>query len=128
MITKYKIIGTDPEDHSITVRFYTNVITEQDLAIRNPDTGEIIRNEDGTIQSCRTDYNITLWRLGIGKDDEEALHKEIMKHAPQHWLEHRERMLNPATDTTLEDITAVIGKEFTAPAVEINNVKIEVLP
>jgi hypothetical protein len=128
VITKYKIISTDPEDHSIVVRFFTNVITEQALAIRNPDTGEIIRNEDGTIQSCRTDYNITLWRLGIGKDDKEALHKEIMKHAPQSWLEHKERMLNPNIDTTLNDITAVIGEEFVAPAFELNNVKIEVLP
>jgi len=111
MHIKYKIIKVVPEEHSIVVRFYTDTPTsnEDALATRNPDTGTIIRNPDGTIESCRTDYNITLWQVPTltGR----ALADEISRHAPKTWFELRESIANPLTDTGLTGVQSLVGVE-----------------
>ena len=70
MQIKYKIIGCSEEERSIIVRFYSDVITEEELADRDTD-GEIIRHSDGSIKNCRTDYNINLF----AEDFEENFNK-----------------------------------------------------
>ena len=82
MNIKYKVINYDVADQTLTVRYYTDTISEEFLAIRNPDTGDIILNEDGSIQACRTDINVTLWTDIEG----EALHQELLRHAPVVWF------------------------------------------
>jgi len=122
MHIKYKIIKVAPEEHSIVVRFYTDTPTsnEEAMAIRNPDTGVIIRNPDGTIESCRTDYNITLWRAPALTG--QALADEISRHAPKEWFELRETLANPLVDTTLSGVTPLVGVESVYVAVAATTV------
>jgi len=86
MNIKYKIIKASPEERTILVRFYSDhaTSTEEALAICNPDTGVIIRNPDGTIECCRTDYNITLWQVPVPSG--QALVDLISSHAPHQWF------------------------------------------
>lgn len=96
---KYKIIETNAAQHSIVVRFYTDVITEEMLAT---DT------LDGIIRRCRTDYSFD---LPIPAPDGIALHEFISAKAPVAWLSAQEAILNPSVDTSLSAIAPLIGVE-----------------
>jgi hypothetical protein len=104
MNLKYKIIEVYPEQHSIVVRFYTDVITEQMLAT------DVL---DGVIRRGRTDYNID---LPIPAPTGDALAKFISTKAPWEWFAAQEAVLNPAIDTSLSDITGLVGQELTPSA------------
>lgn len=121
MLTKYKIIRVYEQDHSITVRFYTDIITEEVLAIRNPDTNEILLNADGSIQSCRTDYNITLWK--VPTLTEEELDLEIQKHAPIQWLELQENIIKSAVDNNMLHIRNKLNIENVLITTRVESIK-----
>ena len=111
MKIKYKIISTNPADHGIVVRFYTDTISEEDLAVRNPDTGEIILDDDGNIGACRSDYSITLWDTPALTG--EALEDMIVLHAPVQWFELLGKIADASVDTSLSGIplNTVVTKE-----------------
>ena len=102
MEIKYKIIQVNPADHGIVVRFYTDTISEEDLAVRNPATGEIILDDGGNIESCRTDYSLTLWDAPTLTG--EALEEVIMNSAPTQWLELLDKVADGSVDTSLSGI------------------------
>ena len=87
----------------MAVRYYTDILTEQKLAVR--------LNLDGSIAQCRTDYNID---LPVPVPTGEALHTYIMTRAPQTWLETMEKIEDTAIDTSMSAIAPLIGVEFTS--------------
>jgi|TARA_R110000824_G_scaffold8157_2_gene36971 hypothetical protein len=103
MDIKYKIIKVTPADHGIVVRFYSDTVSEEDLAIRDPATGEITLDADGNIESCRTDFSITLWATPTLTG--EALEEKIWSHAPTQWLELLGKVSDASVDTSLSGIT-----------------------
>ena len=103
MDIKYKIIKVTPADHGIVVRFYSDTISEEDLAIRDPATGEITLDADGNIESCRTDFSITLWATPTLTG--EALEEKIWSHAPTQWLELLGKVSDASVDTSLSGVT-----------------------
>ena len=111
MQIKYKIIGCSEEERSILVRFYSDVITEEELANRDDD-GEIIRHSDGSIKNCRTDYNINLFQVPAPTGND--LEVFIARHAPKDWLEMLEKVKDPSIDTTLSTIQDMVGPERNA--------------
>tara|TARA_Y100000034_G_scaffold69712_1_gene84139 strand:+ start:183 stop:551 length:369 start_codon:yes stop_codon:yes gene_type:complete len=111
MQIKYKIISCSEEERSIIVRFYSDVITEEELANRD-EAGEIIRHSDGSIKNCRTDYNINLFQVPAPTGND--LEVFIARHAPKDWLEMLEKVKDPAIDTTLSTIKDMVGPERNA--------------
>jgi len=99
---KYKIIEINSVDHSIVVRFYTNKITEADLAVDVDDKGSILR--------CRTDFNID---LPVPPPTGDALEKFILRRAPRDWLKVREDVADPMVDTSLAHLLPLLGVEQT---------------
>jgi len=95
---QYKIIGVHPEQHSIVVRFYSDVVTEASLAVQWGDSGEILRG--------RTDFNID---LPIPAPTGAELDELIINNAPTQWLEMQADVLNPAIDTSLDLILPLLG-------------------
>lgn len=107
MNIKYKIIEVYPENHSIVVRFYTDLISEESLATQI--TG-------GVVVRGRTDYSIDLPRpLPEG----DALAAFISARAPKAWLETQEAILDPAVDTSLTAVMPLLGVETDAVVAEI---------
>jgi len=108
MNLRYKIIEVNTNEHSIVVRFYTDLITEQMMAT------DVL---DGVIRRGRTDYSID---LPVPAPTGDALAKFISTQAPWEWFAAQEAVLNPAIDTSLSDITELVGQELTpsAPPVE----------
>jgi len=96
---KYKIIETDTAQHSIVVRYYTDIVTE---AMLSTDT------LDGIIRRCRTDFSFD---LPVPAPTGTALHDFIVTRAPTAWLQTQEDVLNPNVDTSLSAIIPLVGVE-----------------
>ena len=96
---KYKIIETNVAEHSIVVRYYTDIVTE---AMLSTDT------LDGIIRRCRTDYSFD---LPVPTPTGTALHDFIVARAPTDWLHTQEDVLNPNVDTSLSEIIPLVGIE-----------------
>lgn len=99
MNLKYKIIEASPEYHSIVVRFYTDLISEESLATQTT---------DGVVVRGRTDYSID---LPIPLPEGAALAAFISAHAPKAWLETQEAILDPNVDTSLSAVMPLLGVE-----------------
>jgi len=96
---KYKIIETNVAEHSIVVRFYTDIITEAMLAT------DVL---DNVIRRCRTDYSFD---LPVPTPTGTALHDFIVARAPTAWLHTQEDVINPNIDTSLSAIIPLVGVE-----------------
>lgn len=96
---KYKIVEVNTNEHSIVVRYYTDIITEEMLAI------DIL---DGVIRRCRTDYSID---LPVPTPTGTALIDLINSKAPTAWLNTQEAVLNQDIDTSLSEVTSLMGIE-----------------
>lgn len=112
MNLKYKIIEVYPEHHSIVVRFYTDIITEEMMAT------DVL---DGVIRRGRTDYAIDLPYPAPTGD---ALVQLISSKAPLDWLAAQEAVLNPVLDTSLSSISDLVGQELSPRAQSTTSVEV----
>lgn len=113
MEVKYRIIDVDPNQHSIIVRYYTNVLTEDSLAISFNSDGSIARRADGSPQRCQTDYHINIWKTDTTPTVEE-IQKIANDAAPYDWFKLKHDILDPNIDTSLSNVSSLVGKEFVA--------------
>jgi hypothetical protein len=72
----YRILSVDENECAIIVRYFTDVLTEQELRTDPADT------TDPPVR-CRTDTNLNLWRPEMSEDEVEDL---ILNSAPIAWL------------------------------------------
>lgn len=110
MQIKYRILKTDPSTHSLTVRFYTDLLSEEYLTAWKNADGTPANAPDGTFR-CRTDFPITIWQVPMPTG--QALEDYILAHVPIEWLQLHHDILNTNIDTSLSDILSLIGKETT---------------
>lgn len=103
---KFKIIEINPDEHSIVVRFYTEVLKEEDLALQLSDTGQVLRG--------RTDYSID---LPVPAPTGEELKAFIMARAPVTWLQKQEAVADANIDTSLSTLSGLLGVEMAAALV-----------
>lgn len=96
MKIKYKILSINHNEHSIEVRYYTDTLTEEFLAVDSN------KREDGTPTRCRLDYNITLYKYPI---EWEEIEQTIKDNAPIQWIQ----LLT--NETSLSHIEHLVGKE-----------------
>jgi phosphoribosylformylglycinamidine (FGAM) synthase PurS component len=113
MEVKFKIIDIDSSQHSMIVRYYTNLLTEDSLATSyNPD-GTIARRSDGSPQRCQTDYNFNIWQTDP-PITEEQIKKIANDGAPYDWFKLRHDILDPQIDTSLNVVSNLLNTEFDA--------------
>ena len=111
MEVKYKIIDFDPAQHSITVRYYTDLLTQDSLATSYNIDGTIARRDDGTPQRCQTDYHINIWKTDTSPTEDEI--KEIARNAaPFDWFKLKHDVLDPNIDTSLSNVLSLLNQEF----------------
>ncbi len=98
---KFKIVSVNEAEHSFVVRFYSDLITEEMLAV------DVL---DGVIRQTRTDVSIDLPSpLPTGRD----LINFVMIHAPKHWIEKQEDLLKPKQKVSLDEVMSLVGVEVT---------------
>lgn len=89
----YRITEADPSDLQISVRFYSDKLTESDLT------------RDGV---CRTEFAVSL-PLPIPAGDE--LHELIMRHCPVDWFGRMHAARDPSIDTGMPHIAVGMVRE-----------------
>ena len=113
MNIQYRIVKVDPEAHGVVIRYFTDKVTEMDLANSfNPD-GTIKLNADGYPLSTRTDIMMSIYDTPT--PDAEELDKRIMLNAPVDWLQLQENIKDPGVDTKMKHLRDLVGdsKTFT---------------
>lgn len=92
----YKITEIHPDDHLIVVRFWSDSMSEKDLAT--------MWDEQGNVTQTRTDYAIS---LPIPAPTESDLHQLIMSNCPIDFFKMKEAVANPRIDTSMSAILAL---------------------
>lgn len=113
MEVKYRIIDVDPNQHSIVVRYYTNVLSEDSLATSFNTDGSIARGQDGSPLRCQTDYNINIWKTETPPTVDD-IKKIANDSAPYDWFKLKHDILDPNVDTSLSVVSSLINQEFVA--------------
>ena len=114
----YKIIEANEEDQSITVRYWTDFLSEEELAADNN------RNPDGTPVRCRTDYNFNIWD---NTKTTEEIEKMIVSSFPREWFLLKYAVKTPNIDHTttgrMKGVSSLLNKthERESQKPEINN-------
>ena len=113
MEVKYRIIDVDPNQHSIVVRYYTNVLSEDSLATSFNTDGSIARGPNGSPLRCQTDYNINIWKTETPPTVDD-IKKIANDSAPYDWFKLKHDILDPNVDTSLSVVSSLINQEFVA--------------
>ncbi len=114
MILKFRIIEVDENEGSIVVRYYTDSITEDDLASSFDEYGEIIRTEEGYPVRCRTDSNISLFDIDkIQNPNVDDIKDTILRSTPLEWLQLKEKIDDPNYEINLVNLKSSIGNTYT---------------
>ena len=95
----YRILGYNPNEHSIEVRYWTDDVDEFDLCSLFNDNGNPMLTEDGYPVRCRTDVNITIY--DTPSPDEKRLKTIIMNNAPINWFRLLDDVRSNSVDTSL---------------------------
>jgi hypothetical protein len=98
MKIKYKVISKNPEEHQITVRFYSDSLPESQLV-------SAWKADGVTPAAYRTEYAIT---MPVPMPDD--LDAFIMLHCPVGWFDLKEKIADPAIDTSLSNIQVGVEK------------------
>ena len=117
----YRIIRVDPGSHGIVVRYFTDKVTEIDLANSlNPD-GSVVLNADGYPLSTRTDVMMSIFDTPAPSNEE--LEKRIMLNAPIDWLKLQEDIKDPSIDTKLSDARNLTGESKAISLDDLNGMR-----
>jgi hypothetical protein len=109
----YRILKIDPAAHGIAVRYYTDLVTEMDLANSFNEDGSVKLNADGYPLSTRTDIMMSIYETPTPSQEE--IEKRIMLSAPVDWLKLQEDIKDPGVNTKMSGIRKLTGesKAFT---------------
>lgn len=100
----YKIVEVWPQDHLIVARYWTDIITEEFLSSTNE------KLEDGSPARCRSDVSLS---IPVPAPSAKELEDIILRNAPLGFLQTLEDVQNPNVDTSMQEILAMKGTQFT---------------
>jgi hypothetical protein len=117
----YRIIKVDPASHGIVVRYFTDKVTEMDLANSlNPD-GSVILNADGYPVSTRTDVMVNIYNTPAPSNEE--IEKRVMMSAPVEWLKLQENIKDPGVDTKMTEVRNLTGESKSITLEELTEMR-----
>lgn len=106
----YKIIEIYPDDNLVVVRYWTDMLSQQDLA------SDSRLNEHDEPVRCRSDVSVT---LPIPTPADQELDDLLVRSAPFEWLKMMEKVKDPEVDTSLEGIYQLHHKVFSKKVEEM---------
>lgn len=106
----YRILSVDPKEHSMVVRYWTDTLSEFQLAIEFNKTGGPMLAPGGYPTRCRTDYNLTLYETPSPSSEEE-LKLFIMNNAPIQWFILHEDIRSNSIDTSMAIVSELVTKK-----------------
>jgi len=121
----YRIVKVDPEAHGVVIRYFTDVVTEMDLANLFNEDGTVKLNADGYPLSTRTDVLMSIYDTPTPSTEE--LDRRIMANAPVDWLKLQEDIVNPDIDTKMRDIRNLVGDTKAFTTEDVHQIRADVL-
>ncbi len=114
----YRIVKVDPSAHGLLIRYFTDKVTEMDLAGPLNEDGTPVLNADGYPLSTRTDVFMSLYETPTPTPEE--IERRIMLNAPVDWLKLQEDIKDPNVDTKMAEARNLTGesKSFTVEDIE----------
>lgn len=109
----YRIVKVDPAAHGVVIRYWTDKVSEMDLAGPRNSDGTPILNAEGYPVATQTDVFMSLYDTPTPSAEE--LNKRIMMQAPVDWLKLQEDIKDTSVDTSMTDLRNLVGdsKAFT---------------
>ena len=117
----YRIVKVDPAAHGIVIRFFTDKVTEMDLANSLNADGSVILNADGYPMSTRTDVMMSIYDTPAPSNEE--LEKRIMLNAPVDWLKLQENIKDPDVNTKMSEARNLTGESKSITLDELSDMK-----
>ena len=117
----YRILKVDQAAHGLVVRYFTDEVTELDLANSFNEDGSIKLNADGYPLSTRTDVLMSIYDTPTPSQEE--IEKRIMLNAPVDWLKLQEDIKNPDIDTKMNTIKNLTGETKAFTSFELRDMK-----
>ena len=116
MEIKFKIIELHQDQHSMVVRYWTDLFSQDDLATSvsyDTNGNKIIdRREDGLPARCQTDMNINIWQ--VPAPDANVIIQIANNSAPYDWFALKHAVADPSVDTSLANVATVMNTEYVA--------------
>jgi len=109
MDVKFRILSKDEENHSIVVRYFTDILTEEILANSFDAAGNIIYDPRGYPRSTRADYNYNLYSYNT--PTEKQIIDFVKDKTPWMWLQTQENIINPNVNTSLSGVNNLLYTE-----------------
>jgi hypothetical protein len=121
----YRIVKADPAAHGILIRYWTDKVTEMDLASQFDANGNPVLNSDGYPVSTRTDSFMSIYETPAPSN--EVLIKRIIAQAPTDWLKLQEDIADASVDTKMADVKMIVGDAGSFTEEDITREKEEIL-
>jgi hypothetical protein len=108
MLIKYKpITRSTVTETNIVYRFYTDIVTEEEMCS--------LRDEEGNIIRCRTDYLVNLPLIPMSAEEFDSY---VRSHCPVAFLEDEEKRILAKTETPDDDLSAMNTMIAALPSTE----------
>ena len=120
----YRILKVDPASHGISVRYFTDKVTETDLANSLNADGSVILNADGYPLTTRTDVMLSVYQTPTPSDEE--IEKLIMLNAPTQWLKLQEDIVDANIDTKMRSVRKLTGNSKAFTVDELDELRKEI--
>lgn len=118
----YRIVRVDPSAHGIVIRYFTDKVTEMDLANSLNEDGSVKLNADGYPISTRTDIFMSIYDTPTPSAEE--IDKRIKLNAPVDWLKLQEDIKDPEVNTKMTELRNLTGDEQTFTTEDIDSLKV----
>jgi hypothetical protein len=92
MNINYKIVEVHEDSRTMVVRYYTDIVTENDLDVMQNS------NSNTSPARCKTDVSLN---IPIPEPTEQELHKIVLKHVPLEALRTFEALKTQSSNTVL---------------------------
>lgn len=112
MNINYKIVEVHADSRVMVVRYFTDIITENDLDVSANPKGNI------TPERCKSDVSLN---IPTPEPTEEELHKIILQNAPVSILKNLEMMKTQPNTATLSVVHTMKNKKYTKSEQEIKD-------
>jgi hypothetical protein len=122
----YRVVKVDPSAHGLVIRYYTDKVTEMDLANSFNEDGSVKMNADGYPISTRTDVFMSIY--DIPAPDQQEIDRRIKLNAPVDWLKLQEDIKDPNVNTKMTELRNLTGEEQTFTTQDIDNLKVSLVP
>lgn len=105
MNIKYRIIEVQQDNRVMIVRYFTDIITENDLDVLPKD----VRDSNTSPARCKSDVSLN---IPLPEPSEEELHKIILRYAPLEALKTLEEIKKEPNSSILKTIHTIKNKTF----------------